>query len=124
MDIRHLQDLAELASSPEGIDWEQLRAVMADRTGRKALIVQAKALEDLFGVPIPPELHAGRTARLRHVGRLIAASQGSTGSAARLIGNASRGLNRLGAAYAWKNGLKFPQKVYRRLASPGKGARR
>ena len=123
MDLRHLLDLVELVNSPDGIDWEQVQQVMSDKTARNALVVQAKALEDLFGVEIPHALRAGVAASLVHVGRLFAASPGRTGSVTRLIGNISRGLNRIGDGFAGSVGGSFPQKVYRRITSVGKGPR-
>jgi hypothetical protein len=123
IELRHLQDLAELVRSREWTGWDQLRVALADGPGRKALVLQAAALEDLFGVAIPSDLRPGRMARLRHAARLAGASRGLTGSAVRLIGEMSRGRHRLEEGFAWRNGLSFPQQVYRRLALPSKSSR-
>lgn len=123
IELRHLQDLAELARSREGIDWKQLCAVLSDETARDALILQAAALEDLFGIDIPRDLHPGRRARLRHEARLVGVSGGIFGSVARLIGEVSRGLHRMEEGYTWRSGFNFTQQVYRRLRIPSKNSR-
>ncbi|MDQ3139110.1 MAG: nucleotidyltransferase family protein [Pseudomonadota bacterium] len=123
IDLRHLQDLAELARSSEGIDWQQLCALLSDGFAREALVVQARALEDLFGVQIPPDLRPGRRAELRHVARLVCAGRGPSASVARLIGNLSRGVHEIAEGYEWRGGWKFSQKVYRRLASRSTGSK-
>ena len=123
IDLRHLHDLAALARSSEGIDWQRLCALLPDRTARGALVVQARALEDLFDVPIPPDLRAGWQAELRHRARLLCASRGPHASVARLMGNVSRGIHEMTDGYAWRGGWAFSQKVYRRLAARGTGSR-
>jgi hypothetical protein len=123
IDLRHLQDLAMLARSKEVLDWKRLGAILSDRAGRRALIVQAAALEDLFDVEIPPDLRAGRMARLRHGARIVRASGGPSGSVAGLAGDVSRGVHRLAERYAWRGGRNFTSRVYRRLAAPAKGSR-
>ena len=123
IDLRHLHDLALLARPSEGIDWPKLRAALFEATGREALIVQARALEDLYGVQIPPDLRPGPLAELRHVMRLICAGRGPSASVARLIGNLSRGIHEIAQGYAWRGSWKFSHKVYRRLASRGTGSR-
>ena len=123
IDLRHLQDLAELAHSREGIDWRQLCAALSDRRARDALVVQARALEDLFGIEIPSDLRAGRLAECRHVARLVCASRGRAASVLRLTGNVSRGVRRMAEGYEWRGSWTFTQQVYRRLASPGAGSR-
>lgn len=119
IDLRHLQDLAELSRSGEVIDWQRLRAVLCDRTGRQALLVQARALEDLFGVRIPSNLRGGRHVELRHIARLICVSRGPTASIVRLIGKLSRGAHHLANDYSWPGSWKFSQQVYSSLASQG-----
>ncbi len=123
IDLRHLHDLAELARSSEGIDWQQLRALLPAGIGRKSLIVQARALEDLFGVPIPADLRPSWRGELRHATRLLCAGRGPAASVARLMGNLSRGVNELAEGHVWRGGWNFSQKVYRRLAARGTGSR-
>lgn len=123
IELRHLHDLAELMRSSEWRGWEKLCAGLSGGPARKALILQAAALEDLFGAEIPPELRPGTMARLRHAARLVGASHGVAGTVTRLIGELSRGLHRMEEGVAWRNGLSFPRQVYRRLASPGKSSR-
>ena len=123
IDLRHLHDLSGLARSGQGIDWHRLRALLSDRTARGALIVQARALEDLFDVHIPPDLRPDWRAELRHRARLMGASRGPHASAARLLGNLSRGIHEMSEGYAWGGGWVFSQKVYRRLAARGTGSR-
>lgn len=123
IDLRHLHDLAELANFGEGIDWLVLRSALHDRTGRRALEVQAAALHDLFGVQIPPELNGNALIRVRHWGRLIAGSQGMPGASVRMAGRLAWGLDRLAKAYTWRGGWDFSRRVYRVLVAPDKGAR-
>jgi hypothetical protein len=123
IDLRHLNDLAELARSAEGIDWQQLCHLLPQGTGRKALIVEARALEDLYAVPIPAELRPGRRAELRHMARLACASRGPLPSAARVIGNLSRGVHEMREGFAWRGGWQFSKRVYRRLAARSTGSR-
>ena len=123
IDLRHLQDLAELARSIEGIDWQQLSAVLCDRRARNALIVQARALEDLFGIEVPDNLRAGRAAERRHSARLVCASPGPVASVLRLTGNLSRGVRQLTDGYKWSGSRKLTRQVYKRLASGSSGSR-
>lgn len=123
LDLRHLQDLAALAGPVGGIDWQQLCGFLPAGTARQALVVQARALQDLFGVEIPPGLRPGRQAELRHVARLLCASRGRSASLLRLIGNLSLGLHRLFEGCQWPGGWSFTQQVYRRLACRGAGPR-
>lgn len=123
-ELRHLQDLAELARSNQGIDWQRLSVVLSTRASRGALVAQAAALEDLFGVQIPPDLRPGRIAKLKHVVRLVRASnRGISGPVARLIGEMSRGLHRMKEGYTWRGGWNFTRQVYRRLTSSGESSR-
>jgi len=123
IDLRHLHDLADLARSGEGIDWQRLGALLSDPFGRKALVVEARALEDLFGIVIPPDLRPGRPAELRHVARLVCAGRGPAASVVRLVGKVSRGVHHLAEGYEWRGGRRFGQQVYHRLASRGAGSR-
>jgi len=123
IDLRHLHDLAELARSIEGIDWQHLSAVLSDRRARGALVVQARALEDLFGIEIPTDLRPGRQAQLRHSARLVCASRGPTASLLRLTGNLSRGVRQLTDGYKWSGSRKLTRQVYKRLASGSSGSR-
>jgi len=123
INLRHLHDLAALARSGDGIDWQRLGASLSDPVGRNALLVQAKALEDLYGIAIPPDLRAGRSARLRHVARLVCAGRGRAAALVRLAGNVSRGLHHLGEGFIWRGGRTFGRKVHHRLMSRGSGSR-
>ena len=123
IDLRHLHDLAGLARSREGIDWQHLCAVLADRRARAALVVQARALEDLFGVVIPHDLRPGRQEECRHIARLVCASGGPAASVLRLTGNLSRGVHQISDGYSWRGGRQLTRQVYKRLASRGTGSR-
>jgi hypothetical protein len=122
MRLRHLHDLAELATSAEGIDWHQIAATMSDRIGRGALEMQATALHDLFGIPIPPELRGG-LARLLHMGRVFAADGGVIGASVQMAGNLRWGLHKLTTAhsYKWQGGRDLVQRACRVLLEPPKG---
>jgi hypothetical protein len=123
IDLRHLHDLAGLARPGGGLDWQCLAAMLPDPVGRKALVMQARALEDLFGISIPPDLRPRRAAELRHVARLACAGRGPVASVVRLAGTVSRGIHHLADGYVWRGGRKFGRQVYRRLASRGIGSR-
>lgn len=53
IDLRHLLDLAELARTSPGIDWERLAVHFPRGYPRNALDVQLATLELLFGMPVP-----------------------------------------------------------------------
>ena len=57
VDLRHLLDIAELARTPAGIDWEWLAAHFPRGYPRNALDVQLATLERLFGVRVPMPKH-------------------------------------------------------------------
>mgnify|MGYP003584082175 CR=1 FL=1 len=124
MDLRHLHDLAELASAAEGIDWHQIAATLSDRIGRGALEIQATALHHLFDVPTPPELRGGM-ARLVHVGRVFSGAGGVIGASVRVAGNIRWGFQKLTTAHAyqWQGGRDFIQRACRVLLEPPKGSR-
>ena len=123
IDLRHLHDLAALARSNDGIDWHRLAAVMSSDPGRRALIGQAIALQDLFGVPVPNFLRGGRKAQLRHKVRLVAAGRGPSASAVRLVGNVLRTLHQIREGYTWRGADKFRLQLLKRFASRNRGSR-
>lgn len=55
-DVRHLCDIAELAGSPAGIDWDALDAILPTRLVRHAVHSQLVAAHRIAGAPIPPRL--------------------------------------------------------------------
>jgi hypothetical protein len=124
-DLRHLHDLAELAATPEGIDWRAISAAMSDRVARRALALQVTALNDIFGVAISPGVKVGRMTRLRHAGRVTAGTRGPIGAAARALGDLTWVLHRLvaGPWYEWRGVRDFAQRVYRTLGGLPRGAR-
>jgi Uncharacterised nucleotidyltransferase len=71
IDLRHLLDLCELASSAGGIDWKLLSAISSSRLYRNALETQLVALHSLFDVDVPRELLTRLTPRLQFRRRLI-----------------------------------------------------
>ena len=123
IDVRHLHDLATLARSGGGLDWQQLCASLPVGAARQALMVQARALEDLFGVQIPPSMRPSRRADLRHMARMLCTSRGRSASVVRLIGNLSLGVQRFREGSEWLGGWKFTQQVYNRLAGRSAGPR-
>jgi hypothetical protein len=123
LDLRHLYDLALLARSDEGIAWRDLWDVLDDRAGRQALVLQCRALEDLFGIVIPPELRAGRAAELKHAMRLIGSTGGRRAALVRLTGNVSRGFHNLTHQYVWHGYRRFFRHIRRRLTARGAGSR-
>jgi hypothetical protein len=53
IDVRHLIDLRNLATSSEGIDWERLASLTPSKLARNALETQLVALFSLLGVDVP-----------------------------------------------------------------------
>ena len=123
IDLRHLHDLAELARSDEGIDWHWLSMTLADDVARQALIGQARALEDLFGVPIPEFLRGGRGSELRYAARLACASRRPWASPIRLMGNISRTIHQNSQGYRWRGASMFGRHLLGRLASHDRGSK-
>ena len=123
IDLRHLHDLAGLASSDEGIDWRWLSAVMSDDAGRAALVEQAIALQDLFCLRIPDFLSGDRHAQLRHRARLVGAGRGPSAAAVRLAGGLLRTIHQLREGYKWRGAAKFRQQLFRRFVSRARGSR-
>ena len=70
IDLRHLIDLCELASSAE-LDWNLLSAMSASKLYRNALETQLVALHSLFDVDVPRELRTRLIPRLQFRRRLI-----------------------------------------------------
>jgi hypothetical protein len=123
IDLRHLHDLARLARSDEGIDWHWLTTVLADDVARQALIGQARALEDLFGILIPDHLRGRRWAELRYAARLACASRGPWASPIRLVGNISRTIHQNSQGYRWRGASMFRRHLLGRLASHDRGSK-
>ena len=123
LDLRHLYDLAGLARSEPGVDWQTLSEVLSDGVARDALAVQARALEDLFAIEIPAGLCAGRQAQHRHSARLICASGGPAAPVVRLVGNLSCGVRKFSQGYTWAGGRKFGLQVSRQIFTRGSGSR-
>ena len=61
VDLRHLLDIAELARTSAGIDWERLARHFPEGYPRNALDVQLSTLDLLFGVPVPQPHRPGWT---------------------------------------------------------------
>jgi hypothetical protein len=73
IDLRHLLDLYELASSAKGIDWRLLASMSPSRLYRNALETQLLALHALFEVDVPTEFLGRFIPRLQFHRRLIQA---------------------------------------------------
>jgi hypothetical protein len=71
IDLRHLVDLAILARSPGGIDFDHLASLMPGRLGRHALATQLVTLHRLLGVDVPPSFLRQPIARLQFQRRLV-----------------------------------------------------
>ncbi|TCM15329.1 putative nucleotidyltransferase-like protein [Novosphingobium sp. PhB165] len=73
VDMRHLVDLAGLARSGEGIDWQELDGFFTARQARRALRTQLLTLRSLFAVPVPQEYCSGLWPRIQHRRQLLQA---------------------------------------------------
>jgi hypothetical protein len=73
VDLRHLLQLRDLATSSQGIDWEKLLALMPDRLARNAVETQLVALFDLLRVDVPLKMRSGFIPRLQQRRRLLQA---------------------------------------------------
>lgn len=95
LDLRHLHDVACLANSPEGVDWERIAATMNDAIGRAALDVQLLALRHLFQVEVVLQRQPWQLAQRWHEARLAAAAGGAAAIWIRSCGKLLYGLHRL-----------------------------
>lgn len=125
LDLRHLNDLAELAICRDGLEWDELASRLADPPARRALELQLRALADLFAVSVPGYLTGGAMARAGHSIRMCAAGRSRMGAPARIAGNLVWGFHRLvtSHAYRWQGGRDFLARAYRVLADEPKGSR-
>ena len=73
IDVRHLLDLRDLSTSPEGIDWDQLAALSPSKLAKNAVESQLVALAGLFGVDVPQRLRRRLIPRLQFRRRLLQA---------------------------------------------------
>lgn len=120
-DLRHVYDLARLARSP-GLDWAELRHLLPDAAGRGALAMQAVALHDLFGVPLPNSLCTWG-ARLRHSLRTAGTSSGWAGVAIRALGKLCWGVHRFAESRAWRAPADIGPRAWLMFVTPKKGSR-
>jgi len=120
--LRHLDDIAALATSGEGIDWHCVAKTLYDRSGRAALAMQLLALQELFGVDSPPQLSGGLMNKLRHAARLRAARESFPGSALRFVGKLSWGFHLFVQSYERKGGAHFAHRLRSRLLASPKGS--
>lgn len=120
--LRHLDDLAALATSGEGIDWHCVSETLFDRPGRAALAMQLYALRELFGVDSPPELSGGLMNKVSHAARLQAVRKNITGSAVRFIGKLLWGLHLFAQSYERKGATNFARRLRSRMSASPKGS--
>ena len=65
IDVRHMVELRDLASSPEGIDWNRMMSFATSPLARNAIEKQLVALAKLFAVDVPLELRQRFIPRLQ-----------------------------------------------------------
>jgi hypothetical protein len=70
-DLRHLVDLATLARSPQGIDFDLLSSLMPGRLARHALATQLVSLHRLLGTAVPAPHLRGRVGAIQFRRRLL-----------------------------------------------------
>lgn len=73
IDLRHLLYLRDLIQSPNGFDWDLLRALTPDALARNALETQLISLFFLLDVDIPDDFRARWIPRLQHLRRVYQA---------------------------------------------------
>jgi hypothetical protein len=73
IDLRHLLDLRDLATSAEGVDWKLLASLSPGELYRNGLETQLLTLHCLFNVDVPIELRRRLIPRLQFSRRLIQA---------------------------------------------------
>ncbi len=71
VDLRHVLDIAALARTAEGIDWDQLLSWFPERQPRTALRTQLVTIEALLGIGVPPRLIKGWWPRMQHRRRMV-----------------------------------------------------
>lgn len=71
VDMRHVLDIAALARTSEGIDWDLLASWFPEGQPQAALRTQLVTIEALLGIGVPPRLIADRWPRLQHRRRMI-----------------------------------------------------
>jgi Uncharacterised nucleotidyltransferase len=71
IDVRHLADMAALARSDEGIDWQQLDALFPDGVARSALRTQLLCLHKLSDVDVPRQWLLGLSPKIQFYRRLV-----------------------------------------------------
>lgn len=74
VDLRHVLDIAALARTSEGIDWDLLASWFPEGHPQAALRTQLVTIEALPGIGIPPRLIAGWWPRLQHRRRMVQAN--------------------------------------------------
>jgi hypothetical protein len=122
IDLRHLLDLAELARSPEGLNWGELRAAMHGPTGQRALQLQATALREIFLVDTPADLRSARSVS-KHFTSVAAANGGSVATLIKAVGGLFWGLHRISEGIEWRGVADFFVRSRRAIAAPTKGSR-
>ena len=123
IDLRHLHDLANIAKTPPGLDWERLKQALSSGEGRGALELQALALSDLYGIEVPADLISGSAVKLKHALRLAATESTLSGRASRGIGNLHWGFHRLADDKSSKTAASLARRAYGLFVRPTTGSR-
>ena len=71
VDLRHVLDIAALARTPEGIDWDLLDSWFPERQPKTALRTQLVTIEALLCIGVPPRLVKNWWPRLQHRRRMV-----------------------------------------------------
>lgn len=118
-DVRHLCDIAELAGSPDGVDWRRFDGLLPSALVRNAVHSQLIAAHRIAGAAVPIEALRNPIARLHHARFMTQVSHPGLYLPLRVLSLMLKACNRREAAL-YGNGVRPPPLLDRalRVAKP------